>query len=75
MIRKGRALGYSIDNEEDEIGFRCVAAPIFNAMRYPIAAISLTAPTSRTSLQDFAKIGMDLISECTNLKKTLHSRL
>lgn len=75
MIKKGKTLGYSIDNEEDEIGFRCVAAPIFNTIGYPIAAISLTAPTSRTSLQDFAEIGKNLISECTKLKKTFPSRL
>jgi len=74
-IRKSRALGYAIDNEEDEIGFRCVAAPILNVTGYPIAAISITAPTSRTSLQDFAKIGKDLISVCSTLKKSMPARL
>ena len=74
-IKKSRTRGYAIDNEEDEIGFRCVAAPILNTKGYPIAAISITAPTSRTSLQDFAKIGKDLVSICITLKKSIPARL
>jgi DNA-binding IclR family transcriptional regulator len=70
-IRKSRSFGYAIDNEEDEIGFRCVAAPILNSNNFPIAAISVTAPTSHRSLQDFATIGQFLIGVCSRLKKTI----
>ena len=70
-IRKSRSFGYAIDNEEDEIGFRCVAAPILNSNDFPIAAISVTAPTSRRSLEDFATIGQFLIGVCSSLKKTM----
>lgn len=74
-IRKSRSLGYAIDNEEDEIGFRCVAAPILNQIGYPIGAISITASTARTTLQDFAKIGNHLIAVCLDLKKTIPTYL
>lgn len=74
-IQKSKTQGYAIDNEEDEIGFRCVAAPLLNTQGYPIAAISITAPTSRTSLQDFAKIGKDIASICFGLKKSIPARL
>jgi DNA-binding IclR family transcriptional regulator len=70
-IKKSRTLGYAIDNEEDEIGFRCVAAPILNSSNFPIAAISVTAPISRTSMKDFALIGRYLVSVCASLKKTI----
>ena len=65
----------TIDNEEDEIGFRCVAAPILNQIGYPIGAISITASTARTTLQDFAKIGNHLIAVCLDLKKTIPTYL
>lgn len=70
-IRKNRSFGYAIDNEEDEIGFRCVAAPILDSNNFPIAAISITAPTSRRSLEDFAMIGQFLIGVCGSLRKTM----
>ena len=69
--KKSKELGYAIDNEEDEIGFRCVAAPILNAKNFPIAAISVTAPTSRLSKVDFAEIGEYLKSMCVNIRKTI----
>ena len=67
--QRARELGYAIDNEEDEIGFRCVAAPILNSKNFPIAAISVTAPTSRLSLEDFSEIGEYLKSLAGGLKK------
>ena len=69
--QKSHTLGYAIDNEEDEIGFRCVAAPILNSKGFPIGAISLTAPTSRWSLEDFAEIGEYLKKSTFDLRKTI----
>ena len=68
-IRSSRKQGFAIDNEDDAIGFRCVAAPIFNASGDPVAAISISAPTNRVSLEDLVKIGNDLTLTCTNLKR------
>ena len=39
--------GYAFDNEENEIGIRCVAAPIRNEIGRVIAAISISVPTLR----------------------------
>jgi DNA-binding IclR family transcriptional regulator len=42
-----RAKGYAIDDEEIEVGLRCVAAPIRNHSGRVIAAISVAAPVQR----------------------------
>lgn len=52
--------GYAIDNEEIEIGLRCVAAPIFNYKGYPIAAISVSAPYKKMTDEMIEKISQDV---------------
>jgi IclR family transcriptional regulator, KDG regulon repressor len=44
-----RSQGYAIDNEENESGVRCVAAPIRNQSGRVIAAASLSGPSIRIS--------------------------
>lgn len=72
--QRAKKLGYAIDNEEDEIGFRCVAAPILNSKDFPVAAISVTAPTSRLSLENFSEIGEYLKILAAGLKKNLPNK-
>lgn len=42
----------SIDNGEHEESVRCIAAPIFNFERKPVAAISISYTTTRNTLED-----------------------
>ncbi|MEM9435065.1 MAG: HTH-type transcriptional regulator BhcR [Pseudomonadota bacterium] len=42
-----RAAGVSVDNEERNIGMRCIAAPVCNAFEEPVAGISVSGPISR----------------------------
>jgi IclR family acetate operon transcriptional repressor len=46
-LNRVRELGYATDNEEMEIGVRCIAAPIFRAGGDVIGAVSVSGPAGR----------------------------
>lgn len=48
-LRKVRELGYAFEDEEGEIGFRCIGAPIFDFGNRAVAAISIAGTTSQIS--------------------------
>lgn len=48
-LRLVRIQGYAIDEEENEKGIRCVAAPIFNEAGKAVAAISISGPAFRVT--------------------------
>lgn len=52
-----RSRGYSVDHEENELGVRCVGAPVFDFTRSVIAAISLSGPTDRMDQKRSAELG------------------
>ena len=49
-----RQLGYALDNEENELGVRCIAAAIPDYRGRASYAISLSAPVSRMTDQRVA---------------------
>lgn len=51
-LAEGRARGYQYNREEMFLGDMTLAAPVVDANQRPIAAIHVTAPTSRWTLQD-----------------------
>lgn len=55
-IYKIRELGYAVDDEEAEIGGRCVAVPLWDRNGSAIAAISVMGPTTRIRQKDFPKL-------------------
>jgi DNA-binding IclR family transcriptional regulator len=42
-----REAGYALDNEERELGLRCIAAPITDHLGLVTASVSISAPTTR----------------------------
>jgi DNA-binding IclR family transcriptional regulator len=53
-----RSRGYAIDNEENEIGIRCVGAPILDYTATPIAAISISVPRERMDNESCTSLGL-----------------
>ncbi len=52
-----RRRGFAIDDQERAEGMRCIAAPIFNGLGEPIAAISVSGPAFRLPSSDDERIG------------------
>jgi IclR family KDG regulon transcriptional repressor len=53
--------GFALDEQENEIGGRCVGAPILDRFGYPIAAISISVPIARFPEKDIEKYGKKLL--------------
>lgn len=56
-LDKVRAHGYAVDNEENVVGLRCVAAVIYDEHSSPLAALSVSGPTARITEQRIPVLG------------------
>ena len=57
-----RERGYSFDDEENSLGVRCVAAPVFNATGEIEAALNITGTTQQVNKETLPRI-IDLVKE------------
>lgn len=55
-----RLKGYAVDDEESELGVRCVAVPVLFGGPGPIAAVSFTAPKDRLNRSAVDPAGREL---------------
>ncbi len=62
-----RAQGYAFDNEEKNMGMRCVAAPILNSYGEVIAGISVSGPTARMTLDRIDEICQSVMKQAEAL--------
>jgi DNA-binding IclR family transcriptional regulator len=58
-LMKVRKLGYAIDDEEEELGVRCVAVPVHQHGRF-VAALSVTGTTNQLPLDSIDDIAQRL---------------
>ena len=52
-----KARGWAVDDEERNLGMRCVAAAIFNEFGEPVGGVSVSGPTVRVTPERLAEIG------------------
>jgi DNA-binding IclR family transcriptional regulator len=70
-LERVRRRGYAIDDEEIELGVRCVGAPIFDDNRRAIAAVSVSGPSSRITAQSVPAIAEHVLRCCREISASL----
>ena len=70
-LASARKIGYAIDNEENEIGVRCMGAAIVNHISEPIAAVSISAPTKRMTDARMNELAPALISAAADISRAM----
>ena len=67
--------GYSVDAEEKNIGMRCIAAPVTDAMGETVAGISVSGPTSRMDVANLKTIAAHVTSAARDLSRAMGARI
>jgi DNA-binding IclR family transcriptional regulator len=70
-LQRVRRRGYSIDDEEVEIGARCIGAPIFDQDHNPIAALSVSCASSRIQPHQVPALAEHLRRTCSEISASL----
>ena len=74
-IDRTREQGFAIDNEENEVGVRCVAAPIFDHSDRPVAAVSVSSPVLRFPMSEVPRYGQMVVEVASAISAGLGYRL
>lgn len=72
-LEKIRSQGYSIDDEENEVGVRCIAFPIYGKGGKVIACASITGPAMRVTMEYLESIRPFLQSSAAELSARMQS--
>ena len=63
--------GYAIDDEENEIGIRCIGAPIYDHAGRLAGALSISGWTISMTLERIPQLAQELISTCQKISNEL----
>ncbi len=66
-----RETGYAIDEEENELGGRCLAAPVFNNDGIPVAAVSISVPIQRLPREKVIEYGKRIKEATLDISRNL----
>ncbi len=70
-LARSRQAGYYIDDEEDEIGYRCIGAPVFDEAGQAACAISISGPTSDVREDNSKELAKQVIRAAEAITKPL----
>jgi DNA-binding IclR family transcriptional regulator len=73
-LEKVRGRGYAVDDEENSVGARCVAAPVFDRSGRPIAAVGLSGTTSQINRAFLVKVADMLQEAAKNISHNLDNQ-
>jgi DNA-binding IclR family transcriptional regulator len=71
-LQETRKRGYAVDDEEAEIGYRCLGAPVFDSNGEIAAAVSVSGTTSQLHFVNAAPIASHLCDTAAQITR-LHA--
>jgi DNA-binding IclR family transcriptional regulator len=74
-VRVTRARGYSLDDEDDSVGVRCLGAAVRGAGSKPVFAVSLTGPSPRFTREVCERLAPALLSITLDLSQRFGAEL
>ncbi len=74
-LQEVRAQGYALDDEELTPGVRCVSAPIYNQAGYVLAAMSISGPSVRMTLEAVTQLIPRVLAVSREVSEKLGYRL
>ncbi len=70
-LRKVKRLGYAVDDEENEMGIRCIGAPIYDHARRLAGALSISGWTITMTRERIPQLAPELIQTCQRISNEL----
>ena len=70
-LERARAQGYAIDDEENEAEIRCVGAAVFNHRAEAIAAISVSGPGTRMTIERITELSALVREAASDISRRL----
>jgi DNA-binding IclR family transcriptional regulator len=72
-LARVREQGYALDDEEDELGLRCVGVPVFNSEHRTVAAVSVAGTTEDIPLESVGALADKLKQTAAEISQRLQS--
>lgn len=70
-LSRVRDRGYAIDDEEHDLGVRCIAAPIYNWNGTPVGAMSISGPIARMTPDTIGDFSPKLINTAEKISELM----
>jgi DNA-binding IclR family transcriptional regulator len=70
-LKMVRMLGYAFENEEGEIGFRCIGVPLFDSTGQVVAAISVAGTTAQIAEESVGKLARLIQQSATQISNQI----
>ncbi|WP_199899288.1 IclR family transcriptional regulator [Sneathiella glossodoripedis] len=74
-LQHSKQRGFATDDEEHAVGLRCVASVIFDEYAEPIAALSISGPTARISMDRLMELGEKAKTFSSNITSALGGKM
>lgn len=70
-LERVRADGYAIDDQENELGIRCIGVPVFDHRGSVVAAISVSGPAARMSIERLTELSTFVMNAAAGVSRRL----